>query len=286
MPPAARLALWMTILGLLPVTSQARGDWDCVEPIPEEPVSLTVEAEHPLRVFPPAIRSPIIAHLPSPTEVAQGRAAEDSSHKAAPINSVESIQPGDRERRKLKNKAELSALNGTVASEFIFRAPEPSRDAPFERGEWSTEELVHVPVTGPIYVFGQFNLNGEYAADQDMRVIGRTGLSYRVPVSGRPFELRGGPSIRVLDALRAEQARDQAQFLLEVQCRWPLMGTLGLEYDGSALPAMTPLDRPQLRHDVGLALPVAGNGKLKFGAKQQWQGESTTEAYLTVEIGR
>ena len=282
----------LAILGLLVTAGWCRAE----EPFRADGLPPLLEPhDDPVRLV-PSIRDPVIPPLPSPTQIpaAPGPRAEGAPPVApAPINSVESIQPGDRERRKFKTKADVAG-GATVASEFIFRAPEPTRDTPFERGEWSNEELIHVPVTGPIYVFGQVNLNGEYAANQEMRVVGRTGLSYRVPYSGKEFELRGGPSIKVADALGQEPNRDATQFLLEVQCRTPLLGPLGFEYDGAALPAMTPFDRPELKQDFGLALPVQnGGGKFKVGAKQKWQGTGDSklraglmELYIGLEINR
>ena len=49
----------------------------------------------------------------------------------------------------------------------------------------------------------------------------------------------------------------------------PLIGPLGLEYLGAALPALTPADRNQVNSDLALYLPVSG-GKLRLGAKHQW----------------
>ena len=109
-------------------------------------------------------------------------------------------------------------------------------------------------------------MNGTYTADQNMTVVGRTGAIVQVPVgSGSALELRGGPTIRYNDALRPDRTKDQASVLLEVQAKYPLLGGIGLEYSGAALPAMTSLDRPKLNQSLGLAIPVSG-GKLKLGA--------------------
>src|SRR5207302_10657884 len=62
------------------------------------------------------------------------------------------LYPGDRERRKLLSKTEGEW--GALTSEVVLRAPEPAKDTPFERGEWSTEDTVKIPVTGPLSLFG------------------------------------------------------------------------------------------------------------------------------------
>src|SRR5262249_7807126 len=164
------------------------------------------------------------------------------------------------------------AEGGTVLkSEVVLRAPERTWDTPFERGEWSTEDTLHVPVLGPLFLFGQTGLSGDYGADQNMKVVGRTGALRTVHVGeGTALELRGGPALKYNDALRPEKAKDQASVLLEVQAKWPITGGIGIEYVGAALPALTPTERPKLDQDLGLAIPVSG-GKLKLGAKHHWE---------------
>ncbi len=284
----ARFAPCVLLLLLCCSTVQANLDMDCADD--------ALPPESPLRMFPPSTPSFVLHQLPSPTEVnPTPPTPADPAVSVAPLNSVHSLQPGDRERRTLKNKADVNAPVDLL-TEFVFRSPEPLKETPFDRGEWSTEEFLRVPVTSAFSVFGQVSLNGDYVADQDMKVVGRTGVLYRVPVGGNTqFEFRGGPSIKMSDALRLEAARESAQFLLEVQCRWPILGQIGLEYDGAAQPAITPLDRTQLRQDLGLAFPMAnGGGKLKVGAKHKYETMNTDqrawtgamEVYLGFELGR
>jgi hypothetical protein len=201
------------------------------------------------------------------------------------------IRHGDRERRKLKNSTEYDW--GFSATEVIWRAPEPGYESPFERGEWSTEDLFAVPLSGPVYLFGEVTMLGEYSADQAMRVVGKTGVLWRVPVGeGAPVEVRGGPAVKYNDALRVDRSGEQGSVLWEVKAKAPLVGPIGLEYIGEALPGTTPEDRSQLKQDLSLFLPVSG-GKLKLGAKHRWDGTEETRAadgfmqvYLGIEIGR
>lgn len=210
-----------------------------------------------------------------------------------PFNSWSNLHPGDLERRKAANQADVGSL-GQISSEVVMRAPERSFDTPFERGEWSREDTLKMPVAGPLALFGQTSMNGNYTADQNMSVVGRTGAILKVPVgSGSMLELRGGPTIKYNDALRPDRTREQASVLLEVQAKYPLLGGIGLEYSGAALPAMTALDRPKLNQSLGLAIPVSG-GKLKLGAKHHWEqqfqgttpGVTNMELFVGVEIGR
>jgi hypothetical protein len=246
----------------------------------------------PTPPYPPLPDSSPIPGLPSlpPRVPDDGRRTEEGGPV---VTRWDSLHPGDRERRKLLNKTEGEW--GALTSETVLRAPEPSRETPFERGEWSTEDTLKIPVTGPLALFGQAVLVGDYAADQDMKVVGRTGVICKLPVwEGTALELRGGPAVKYNDALRPDKTHDQASVLLEVKATMPLSSTLGLEYLGEALPALTPIDRPRLNQDLGFAIPVSG-GKLKLGAKHRWDYLQTDtrpswttnmEVYVGVEIGR
>lgn len=217
----------------------------------------------------------------------------ESTGGVAGSNLLETMKPGDNERRKLKNTAERDW--GFVNSEFVWRAPERGYDTPFERGEWSTEDLVAVPMVGPFYVFGCVEMGGDYAADQNVRMIGRTGVLWKAQLTDKSaIEVRGGPSVRYNDALRLEKVRDQGSMMWEFKAKAPLvLGPLGVEYLGEALPAVTPVDRSQVNSDLALYLPVSG-GKVKLGARHRWE-DGNQEArsssnfmqwYLGIEIGR
>jgi hypothetical protein len=220
----------------------------------------------------------------------RGVDASGSAPLEAPIWAT--VKPEDRERRKLRSKSPTDW--GVVESEFVWQAPEPGHDTPFERGEWSTDDLFAVPVAGPLHLFTGVEMGGQYAADQSMKVIGRTGVLWRMSLGeGIPLSVRGGPTVKYNDALRPERTKDQGTMEWEVKAQCPLIGPFNLEYLGEALPSMTPDERAQLKQDLNLFIPVNG-GKLKFGAKHQWvpgqaEARSTTglmELYMGIEIGR
>lgn len=255
-------------------------------PSPQTPPSPTLPIPTPPPPPPPAPLSPppsgVVPLTPS-----------GNSLSTSPL--LESMKPGDLERRRLK-KTDTKEW-GYIDSDIIWRAPEPGRDTPFTPGEWSTEDLVAVPMVGPFYVFGGVEMGGGYSADQQTKVIGRTGLLWRLPVNDKSaIVVRGGPSVKYLDALHVEKSKDQGGAMLwEVKATAPpLLGPLGLEYLAEATPAMTPTDRSQVNSDLALYLPVSG-GKLKLGAKHQWMDGKQQEArsaggvmqwYLGLEIGR
>jgi hypothetical protein len=257
---------------------------------PLAPRALAQDAEEPADLFAPPRLLPVLPGFPRLEPAAPGTTASDDGSTFVPFNSWASLRPGDRDRRKLEDQAEVGGL-GQLSSEVVFRAPERTFDTPFERGEWSRQDTLKLPVAGPLALFGQTALNGDYAADQNMTVVGRTGAILKLPTGiGSALELRGGPAIKYNDALRSDRA---ASLLMEVQAKWPIIAGIGLEYSGAALPALTPLDRPKFDQDLGLAIPVSG-GKLKLGAKHHWEqqfqgttpGATNMELYVGVEIGR
>src|SRR5262249_29974816 len=73
------------------------------------------------------------------------------------------------------------------------------------------------------------------------------------------------------DPLRPERAQEHSELLVEVQGRLPLLFGAGLEYQGSAVPALTPLAHDQITQDLRLALPVGSTGKLRLGARRRWE---------------
>jgi hypothetical protein len=254
------------------------------------PRAAAQDAGGPADLFVPPRPTPILPGFPPLEPAAPGTTTPGDGNTFVPFNSWASLRPGDRERRKVADQAEVEGL-GQLSSEVVFRAPEHTFDTPFERGEWSRQDTLKLPVAGPLALFGQTALTGDYAADQNMTVVGRTGAILKLPTGiGSALELRGGPAIKYNDALRSDRT---ASLLMEVQAKWPIIAGIGLEYNGAALPAMTPLDRPKFDQDLGLAIPVSG-GKLKLGAKHHWEqqfqgttpGATNMELYVGVEIGR
>jgi hypothetical protein len=255
-----------------------------------DPTSIIPKGIPPF-LTPPQFTPPNLPGLPSLTTRESGGLYTEEDFVFLGT-ALDALSPGDQERHKLSHKTEGEW--GALTSQVVCRAPEPPKSVPYERGEWSTEDTLQVPVTGPFALYGQAVLAGEYAADQDMKVIGRTGVIWKMPVWGEtPLEVRGGGTLKYSDALRLEKTRDQASFLLELKAKMLVTGNIGLEYNGSALPALTPVDKPAITHDLGLAIPVSG-GKVKLGAKQRWEAlqqdtrlwNTNMELYVGVEIGR
>src|SRR5438128_2648466 len=86
------------------------------------------------------------------------------------------------------------------------------------------------PSAGPLHVFTGVEMAGQYAADQSMKVIGRTGVLWKMSLGeGIPLEVRGGPTVKYNDPLRPERSRDQGSMEWEVKAKCPLIGPFNLE---------------------------------------------------------
>jgi hypothetical protein len=200
----------------------------------------------------------------------------------------------DRAPKKAAGKAEgewgLLTAQTTVQDDW-----ETSRwDDPGWKRTWQTSQSYRLGLAGPLSVFGQLGANSGEATQQDMQVTGQTGLACKLPQLGpvADVQLRGGPRVAYTDPLRPDRTASHSDMLLEVQARLPLLARVGLEYQGTAAPALTPLDHDWINQDVHLAFPVGAAGKFQLGAKHKWQdvgsrtGADSTQLYMGLELSR
>jgi hypothetical protein len=167
-------------------------------------------------------------------------------------------------------------------------------EEPAWKRTWQTNESYRLALAGPVFVFGQVGANSGEAAQQDMQVTGQTGLACKLPLGPvADFQVRGGPRVAYTDPLRPDRTSARSDWLLEVQARLPLVARVGLEYQGSAAPALTPVDHDWVNQDVHLAFPVGAAGKFQLGAKHKWQntgdartGADSTQLYMGLELSR
>jgi hypothetical protein len=200
------------------------------------------------------------------------------------------------EREPLKFDSRTEGFWGTLSGKQVLQQPDATAawEDPTGKRTWQSEQAWRLPVAGPVAVFGEFGASSEDRALQDMKVVGRTGVACTLPdLLGTEWQVRGGPNMTAADPLRPERTQTHSEMLVEFQGRVPLLAGIGLEYQGSAVPALTPLDRDRIQHDVGLAFPVGDAGKLKFGAKHTWVNTTdsrpipdATQLYLGLELKR
>lgn len=168
----------------------------------------------------------------------------------------------------------------------------PAWEDPLHPPEWKTDGNWRCPVMGPVFVFGQFGGGGTEVAQQDTKVAGQTGLGCKwAPVQDAEFTLSSGPSVTYTDALRPDRTREQSAWLMEVQAHWPIFGKVGLEYQGKAAPALTPMDHDWMDQDLGLSAPICPGGTVHFGARRHWENtpnptpaSDSTQLYFGLEL--
>ncbi len=167
-------------------------------------------------------------------------------------------------------------------------------DLPAIMRTWQANQSWRCDVAGPLSAFGQVGGNSEEASQTDMRVNARTGLACKVSVPLlSEFVLRGGPGVSCTDPPRPDRTLAHSDWQFDLQARCPLMFGAGLEYQASALPAMTAQAQDQLNQDLRVAFPVSSAGKLKVGARHKWASTPDPrpwtdgmQLYLGLELAR
>ena len=283
-----RRARWLrpTLLAVGVFTSGSAGMFPSVSSqgyFPTDPIVPTVTEEPPL---PTPVWVFSLDRLPERPHVDLAHPAE-----VADFGSFFSLDRPGREPRKIQTKTDSDW--GAVTSNVVLDAP-PAWEDPLARREWKRADAVKVPVAGPFFVYGEVGAASQEAAQQDMTVSHKTGLACKLPVgTDGEIVMRSGPSVTYTDPLRPDRVKEKSEWLLEVQARWPVLAGIGLEYQGVAAPALTPLDRDWINQDLGFALPFGTGGKLRLGARHHWENTATPKAlsdgmqlYLGVEWAR
>ncbi len=198
-------------------------------------------------------------------------------------------------REPLRAGSSSAFLFGSLTAQQTVRDGEIGTvwDDPLAKRGWQSDNSWKMDVLGPLSAFGQLTAAGEETMQQDTRLNGRYGLACKVPVPVGELTFKGGPNVTYTDTLRPERTKEKSEMLLEVQARCPLLFGVALEFQGSAAPARTPLDRDWVSEELRLALPVGTAGKLNLGARQRWENvveqRSTTDGpqlFLGLELKR
>jgi hypothetical protein len=191
-----------------------------------------------------------------------------------------------REPRKVVQKSEGNW--GSLSSQMVVQEAGTAAvvENPTLKRQWQVDEAWKCPVLGPFSLYGQVNAVTAEVQQRDMTVMGKTGLACSVPVviPQAALTLRSGPSWTYTDPLRPELMREKTEWVMEVEGRLALVAGIGLEYQGMALPALTPLDHDKVSQDLRLAFPMGTNGKFKLGAKRQW--ETTPDSRIVNDNGQ
>jgi hypothetical protein len=179
---------------------------------------------------------------------------------------------------KIKNKTER--MWGSLELEVMLEnLDNPSRDTLGDR--WQTKKALQVDVAGPVFAFGEFNAGYNTISAQEMKMSGGTGLGLKLAAwDGGEVSLKGGSQVNYSqDPLRPDRAQsDKSRLLFGLECQYAIVGPLKLEYSGSAVPAMSPLETSRLSQDIRLMLPIGQNGHFRIGAKRNWDSQPAYRA--------
>src|SRR5262249_11838780 len=128
-------------------------------------------------------------------------------------------------RAPLKVKTQNEGGWGSLTSQVTvqdFKAP--AWDDPLRQREWHREDAWKYTVAGPLFCFGRLGADSQEPGTKDLKVVGRTGVGWKWGLGGDgEVLLRGGPAVTYTDPLRPEKTRDQSQWLLEIEARYPIL---------------------------------------------------------------
>jgi hypothetical protein len=282
----------LSLPGLFPPLDQA-GDGSAGGPTDFLSFLCSLTASNSLPQTDPGL---VLPHLvPDPLAIGQATPPQTPTPEGSDGNPWLGWQMGPLAPRKVSTSTRggWGALTGNVvvADDGSLSARDQS---PGQR-TWQADQSWRCDVAGPFSAFGQVGANSAEACQTDMKMNARTGLACKVPMAGlAEVVLRGGPGVSCTDPLRPDRTQSHSDWLFEVQARCPLIFGAGLEYQATALPALTPQAQDQLNQDLHLALPVGDAGKFKVGARHKWTSTTTNtqpwtdavQLYLGLELAR
>jgi hypothetical protein len=181
-----------------------------------------------------------------------------------------------------KTGSQFNGPWGSLKTQVQLDTTKAMRDAPIQGDRWQTEEALQVPVAGPLFVFGRFQGGYNTLTAQESTLVGHTGIGCKLkPLAGAEILIRGGSRMSYqADPLRPDRLpRERQDLLLELQCGYEVIGPLKLEYQGTAQPALDPLERNRVQQDLRFAIPLGADGHLHLGAKHQWDDATVVHSW-------
>jgi hypothetical protein len=181
---------------------------------------------------------------------------------------------------------------GEISSRLEVHDREDRDEYPLAARKCQTEEALRMAVTGPVFVFGQLGTNCPSLDSQDLQLTGRTGLGWKGNLAS-PLEvvLRGGPCVTCDDVSRPVRFKKESDVFVELLCRYPLPGSVNLEYQSTALPALNVTEHDRISQDLRVAFPLGRLGQFRIGAKHSWDSATMPrlwtdgmQVYLGVDL--
>jgi hypothetical protein len=180
----------------------------------------------------------------------------------------------DRWRYKVSTTAQLFKR-----STIIETPQQTDIRSPYAGRNWNAEEKLQIPIpistplAEQMFVLGQFNGSGDSLNNQQTTITGKTMVGMKWMMMGQSeLQLRYGTIFNADGTTGQTRFIEKTQPAVELLARMPLLGPWSIEYTGSALAGLTPLDRDQLRQELRLAVPLGrGDDEFEFGARYRWE---------------
>jgi hypothetical protein len=181
---------------------------------------------------------------------------------------------GSREKPILIDTRELPPLPAPSFDPATLR--DPAATLP----ELPANKSLRMPLASSIFLFGQVQKDQDWMPlPATGRMIGDTGVAWKLPsLAGAELLFRCGPEMTYERVLRSPDRSAlplRSQWLrLDLQARWSLLGPVGLECQGTAIPALADYERDRIIQDIRAVVPVGKSGQLQFGAKRIWENNA------------
>jgi hypothetical protein len=190
----------------------------------------------------------------------------------APADPWEALAPRQEDGRR-KAKGGLSDEGLQLDSSVVVTDPGRDDGLPAVPHAWATNETLKVEMFGPFFLYGQFGATSDSTENQRLSMTGRTGVACKlVPWQKAEVLLRGGPVMRYADPSDPVPVEEQTRLALELRASTPLVGPLKVEYNGTALPALTSLERERINQDFRLAVQFNADTQVHVGTRYRWEG--------------
>jgi hypothetical protein len=176
------------------------------------------------------------------------------------------------ERPRLPGLWELAPLPTTSFEPGLVQ-----EDSALKTG-WRKEQVL--PLTGPVFLFGQVQKGEEWMADTGGKMVSDTGVACKLPsLAGADLLFRLGPELTYDGAVKPSERSGlpvQPRWLrVDLHARWSVLGPVGVEWQGAACPGVADGERDRLIQDVRAVVPLGKAGQFQLGAKRIW--ENTAE---------
>ena len=224
------------------------------------------------QVAQPIAISPIENSLPTPA----------SQKDSVPTNTLDKNLftmgfRGERAKQSLGWQRDLEVAN--LNSKVVLIDSDPDANVPVRRNGWQREDTVKMPINDRFFIVGQFGANSDDTDRQAYKVVGRTGIGWKLPSwLGGEIQIRGGKSMTNYDSSTADIIPDKAHTFYEINTKWPVWRIFNLEYTQETQFASTSDEHDKMNQDFRVAMPISDTGQFHIGAKyyRYLDGSATT----------